>query len=219
MQENTAGLLGVLEREGVLRETDGTVQLADNFREAFIANVERGGTTDGSPIGPYEDMLEKSRVPKSTVVGYVKSLQDFGVDVELGERELVIAGLTLARAAEESSNDDSADPFLTLNGEELVEFVEGNESGLVLVVKQDCDPCKAIREKINTLIQEGTIPEELPLIETPGPENRDLLMEEYDVVGAPTLLFCKGGRVEMRLVGDKHLNQLKSDISRVYPNL
>jgi len=158
-------------------------------------------------------------VSKPAVAGYVNSLQDFGVDVELGERELVIAGLALARVDEDLSGGSSEDPFLTLDGKELVDFLEGNAYGLVLVVKQDCDPCETIREKLSTLLHGDIIPETLPLIEISGPENRDLLMEEYDVVGAPTLLFCKGGRVEMRLVGDKHINQLKSDISKVYPNL
>jgi len=219
MRERTTRLLDVLEREGVLRETDGNIRFSDDFRETFAAYADRTGTADGSPIHSYEGVLEESRVSKPAVAGYVNSLQDFGVDVELGGRELVIAGLALARVDEDLSGGSSEDPFLTLDGKELVDFLEGNAYGLVLVVKQDCDPCESIREKLNTLLHGDIIPETLPLIEISGPENRDLLMEEYDVVGAPTLLFCKGGRVEMRLIGDKHINQLKSDISKVYPNL
>ena len=159
------------------------------------------------------DLEDKSPWFKRSALAYVRTLQKF--DIDFTTEEIVTVALSLLKT-EDPSSTFSDDPFLSLPGDELPGFLNTSGSAIVLVSKPGCEPCDRIKSKVEKLIEEETVPTELPLVEVSGPDHAEFLLEQYDVIGAPTLLLFKHGHVDMRLVGSKHTKQLRSDIERVY---
>jgi hypothetical protein len=202
-----------LEADGVLRATGGTLELTDEFRERSARRVEAVETLDGSLIEEYVDLDDESRWVRRAAVAYLEALRTF--DVGFTEEELVTVAIALVRTQDPAAGASNGS-FFRLRGDELPGFLETSGAAIVLVSKPDCEPCDRIRTKVETLVDDGTIPADLPLVEVSGPEHPQFLREEYDVVGAPTLLLCKHGRVDLRLVGSKHIKQIRSDVERTY---
>jgi len=213
MELSDVDVIEHLEQRGVLQESDGSLQLTNEFEERFAMHIANSETTGENELKSFVNLDEKSRWFKQSVSGYLEGLRNF--DLDLSEEELVTIALSLVQA-EEPSSDWSNQSFFPLSGDELPSFVATSGSALVLVYKPECEPCDHIRSKIETLLEEEIIPMNLPIIEVSGPDYSHFLHDEYDVVGAPTLLFFKESRVELRLAGDKHIDQIRSDIKRVY---
>lgn len=195
-QSPSEALLGTLLTSGVLEETDGSIGLTEEFRSQYEKQEpERVGTD-------FEGDSERR------VAGYARALRAIGVPLD--EPEIDAAARSLASLA----RDDG--PFVRVPGERLPEFLETHRRALVLVTKAGCTPCEKVRAKLDELVAAGTVPDDVVLVDVPGAEAQRLLWEEFDVVGAPTLLFYRRGRIEMRLTGNPHTEQLRSDVQRVY---
>jgi hypothetical protein len=55
-------------------------------------------------------------------------------------------------------------------------------------------------------------PDDLLLLSVYGPECPVLLEERFDIVGAPTVLFVRGGTVDSRMVGGREKTAIESEI-------
>lgn len=204
MQQSTPkAILQRLIESDVLEETTEGIGLTDTFRSRYeshsTAEPERGADATGP---------DEAGTDAPDVAGYERALKTTGI--ALGEGELTVAARSLAMI---DANDGE---FVSVEGSALPEFLRAHERVLVLVTKADCDPCVSVRAKVEGLAEDGVVPEDVVLADVPGAESRELLWEEYEVVGAPTLLFYRHGCIEMRITGDPHLEQLRNDIERVY---
>lgn len=213
MQEKASEtVLQGLVSAGVLEERDGVVALTNQF-EQRIKNKTLSEQYSGPPIDFVVDPEAVDAEYKRRLRAYVETLQTFELD--LTGREIVAAASSILETVD-GSVAEGDDLSVTVDGEEFSTLVEVEENVLALIYKNSCDPCDRVRSKLKTIEDKGKLPPGIVVVEIPGPENKHLLHDHFDVVGAPTLLFCQSGRVEMRLTGDVHLKQIQSDVNRLY---
>ena len=82
--------------------------------------------------------------------------------------------------------------------------------------KDDCEPCDRVRKRISSLVKQNFIPEQVMLAEVYGPEYQDILYDDFEVIGAPTVLFCTEERIELRLLGDTTADRLRDTVADLY---
>jgi hypothetical protein len=198
-QTASQAILQTLTKADVLRETDEGIGLTARIRSQYEP-CEPTAYDGPSIVGTNE-------ADERRVRGFARALQ--ACDVPLADEELVAAAVSLAERTAEDSE------IVSVRGEDLAALIE-TEDVLAFVSKKGCDPCDRVRMKLETLLADGVLPDDVVVAEVPGADWQRLLYEEYDVVGAPTLLFGIDGHVEMRLTGDPHVEQLHSDVQRVY---
>lgn len=74
------------------------------------------------------------------------------------------------------------------------------DSVIAYIWRDDCPPCKQIKETLDTLKSTN----ETALIGCYGPDNPNLLFDRYEVRGGPTILFFLDGSIDARLVGEQN---------------
>jgi hypothetical protein len=211
--KQTETVLAALLEANVLQERESGVELTEEFRS--LAQGRERGATDAVPhVDTVVDQPGVTEADEERICRYAATLEEFGV--ELPGTELVAAAASIARLDRDPADGKPDWGSVTVGGDELRAIVDANEDVLALIERDDCDPCDRVRSKLATLREEGALPPEVVLVDVPGRKHRRLLYEQFDVVGAPTLLFFHGGSVEMRLTGDVHRKQLRSDLGRVY---
>jgi len=198
----SAAILERLVEAAVVEEAGDRVVLTEEFQ----AEYERQTTTGDR--GVRSAHTSENGGDAATVGSYEAALDAFEVDLDADER--AAAAESLADIAETSSE------IVTVEGEDLAALLERTRYVLVLVYKDGCEPCQRVRAKLDRLDEAGTIPDDVVIARVLGTECQRLLWDEYDVVGAPTLLFAREGGIEMRLTGNVHVEQLRSDIRRLY---
>lgn len=201
-QSPSEAILETLTDSGVLEVTADGISLTQAFRSEYESHVP----PDDNPVSA--DTESTLKQTKYRVEGYEKALRTMDVSFDAGEIEVAARSLAMI------GTDDSE--MVRIEGPTLPDFLETHDRVVVLVTKADCTPCEEVQSKLTTIVTEEIIPEDVILVEVPGADAQRLLWEEYDVVGAPTLLFYRHGQVEMRLTGNPHLQQLRSDITRVF---
>lgn len=201
-QSPSEAILKTLLESDVLERTPDGISLTAAFRSQYETHKvpEESLPSHADEGGP--------QTQARRVEGYEQALRE--MNVPLSDTELEAAAESLTTIATEDGE------IVTVEGAALPGFLDTHDQVVVLITKADCPPCETVRSKLETLVTEGVVPEDVVLAEVPGADAQRLLWEEYDVVGAPTLLLCRHGRVEIRLTGDSHLEQLRSDMKRVY---
>jgi len=200
MQETASEtVLEALVDADVLVETGDGIALTDEFHSRY----ERQEVTGTGPSVDPERVQDEERVR-----GYVRALRTF--DVDLTDEAVVAAAVSLDNLTAD------ADDIVSVRGEALPALLDTVDHVIVLVSKDGCEACDTVRSKLDGLVEDGVVPADVVIAEVHGPECKRLLWENYDVVGAPTLLFGQSGGVELRLTGDPHVEQLRSDVQRVY---
>lgn len=213
MQETaSATILKKLVSAGVIEERGETIALKEDFQ----AQVESKRDTSQHSGPPVSEIID----PEVTDDEHIRQLRTYTsalnmFNLELTDRETIAAASSILKTINESTTEDD-NVGVTVDSERFSALVEAGEDVLALICKTDCEPCDRVRSKIKRVNDGGELPPGVIMIEVPGPENKYHLHDEFDVVGAPTLLFCQNGRVEMRLTGDTHIEQIRSDVNRVY---
>jgi thiol-disulfide isomerase/thioredoxin len=205
-------VLKTLVSAGVIEENGETIALSKDFQ----AQVEDERVTKQYSGPPVDEVVDPETIDeeyKRQLRTYVGALGTF--DLDLTDRETVAAASGILQTVDGPATGDN-DLSVTVDGERFSTLVETGEDVLALIYKEDCEPCERVRSKLQRVEDEGDLPSDVVVVEIPGPENKYHLHDEFDVVGAPTLLFCQNGRVEMRLTGDVHLKQIRSDVNRLY---
>jgi len=210
-QTSSNELLQTLTEAGVIQEDGDTVELSEEFRDRMAEGADIDSYR-GASIESINGIDEADEQYRQRLRRVIATLQTFELTVR--ERELVAAAISLTELTRDSSGKDNW--LVTTSGQEFSDLVASGENVLALIFKNECDPCDRVRTKLETLHEESKLPPELIVVAVPGPDHRHLLHDEFDVIGAPTLLFCQNGRVEMRLTGDVHREQIRSDVKRIY---
>lgn len=76
----------------------------------------------------------------------------------------------------------------------------------------DCEPCETVHEDLDDIFEQPV--DDLALFSVYGPDHAELLAEEYDVSGGPTVLFFHTGTVDARLYGAQHREVLETEIEK-----
>ena len=131
----------------------------------------------------------------------------------------VYVALSLVRS--ETDEDDPHIPsgFVTLSGDEIESFLQAHPASIIYCWREDCEPCEGVRENLEELRRDGTIPESVGLGAVYGPDNATLLYEEYEIGGSPTTLFCSENTVESRYIGNPGIERMKFEIQTLVAGL
>lgn len=93
------------------------------------------------------------------------------------------------------------------------EVVNSTEPVLVDVTAVWCAPCRMVEPIVKELAQEWQ--GKVKIVKLDADENPGLLME-YGILGIPTLLFFKGGKLQERLTGFMPKDKL---VAKLLPHL
>ncbi|MGM0604850.1 MAG: thioredoxin family protein [Halobacteriota archaeon] len=107
------------------------------------------------------------------------------------------------------------DGFIPVGGDDLVTLVSSCRRAVVYVWREDCDPCDTVRRDLEEIVIDYDI-EDIHLLAVYGPDDKNLLNQQYNVVGAPTTLFTTNGTVDSRFVGVPLRDALESEIETLH---
>lgn len=192
-------------RVDIITETDDGVGITDDYSERWRqlatrckSTVDQGQSTSSAPV----------------FADHERALQSY--DLDLTDEEIKAAASALTRVIDSQPNSEEAEPLLPIDADDLDRFIQSGHSALVLVSKKECSPCERMRLNLEGLIIENSIPENVVVAELNEPDDPARLVKRYDIAGAPTLLFVRDGRIDMRHTGESHHKQIITDIDRVY---
>ncbi|SDX94520.1 thioredoxin domain-containing protein [Halobellus clavatus] len=209
-------LYELLREEGLFEESAENLRFTDAFRQARDECRERVADLDDETF-------------REQVEGYVDGT-DFDVE-EIDRRTLgdaiavwetcdsldqatsVHVALSLERTETADGDPNLPAGFVALSGEEIAPFTQSQPASVLYFWRKDCEPCAAVREDLSALRHDGAIPESVGLGAVYGPDNVELLREEYEVGAAPTVLFFSGSTVESRFVGNPGIDALRQEIA------
>lgn len=106
-------------------------------------------------------------------------------------------------------SEGSPGPFLAVHGDVLGTLTRLYERSIVYIWREDCEPCDTMRETLETQLSPDS---DVALFAVYGPEYARTLVESFDVVGGPTTLFVREGRVKSRLQGAQHPESVASEL-------
>lgn len=173
---------------------------ADGRREAIIAltgdeetadALSSGAVTDPELLARYVALRERD--------GALSASEALALAVVVGQFE---KGQPRAEGAPSA--------FLPVDGEDLERLVGLYDRCVVYAWREDCPPCDTIRADLDDLFPGP--PGDMLLLSVYGPDCPRLLDREFDVVGAPTLLFTFYGQVDSRLVGAPTKDGIRAEI-------
>lgn len=199
---------------------DGALRLADDFRATVAAGRETLADVDPADARAAVAALTDDEGPRTAlragvdadaglVARYV-ALRDRVEDLA-PERALALAVVTGHVEDGTPRADGAPDAFLPVDGDDLVDLVALYRRCVVFAWRENCSPCERTREHFDELFADGP-PEDVMCLAVYGPDCPRLLSEEFDVVGAPTILFTLDGAVDSRLVGLPAREALESEV-------
>jgi hypothetical protein len=206
-------LLSVLEENDILSREAESYHTTDKFRSRYQQyNHKEYPMTDVKEVVSNNDLdLDlQSTAEKRNLYSYYQALRDY--DLDLMDEECLVLSYALILLAKEGSDS----PFTRISGANITQFLAFTEECIILVSKDDCEPCDRVRKRISSLVEQNFIPEQVMLAEVYGPEYQDILYDDFDVVGAPTILFCTEGQIELRLLGDTTADRLRDTVADLY---
>ena len=205
-----------LKEGNVIEETSaGRIVFTDEFRRAreqYRQEAESAGTS--------EYFAEVSENTAEQPVGHEAVDDDVLADA-VGIREVcddidpatsVQVARSLRRGQAASRKSGIPDGFLPLSVAEIETFIGQHPASLLYFWREDCPPCDVLRDELETLVRDRDLPEELGLGTVYGPEDPEVLDEEYDIAVAPTLLFCSRSGIDSRLVGTAEPAAIRTEL-------
>lgn len=107
-------------------------------------------------------------------------------------------------------DEGAPEGFVPIHGDRMRTITRLFPRSIVYVWLDDCEPCDAMRETFEDLL-DGP-PDGVELFAVYGPDYAEFLHEEYDVKGGPVTLFMLGDRVDARYYGEKHERVVANEI-------
>lgn len=213
------GLLDELIEAGVFEPSDGgTLQPTEPFQRE---REERRSAVSAMDAEAFEDTLETygsaEAVDPSTVdtdtLGDAVAI--YHTADSLAPGECLVAALALERIESAAATDGVPEGFVRLDGDDVETFMAANPAAVIYCWREDCEPCDGAKEALETLLEDGEIPDRVGLGAVYGPDWADQLREDYQVGVAPTTLFCVDGRVDSRIVGNPGTPAFRSEVRTI----
>jgi hypothetical protein len=107
-------------------------------------------------------------------------------------------------------DEGAPEAFVPIHGDRMRTITRLFPRSIVYVWLDDCEPCDAMRELFDDLL-DGP-PEGVELFAVYGPDSAEFLHEEYDVKGGPVTLFMLRDAVDSRYYGEKHERVIEKEI-------
>lgn len=206
-------LMSVLEESNILSRDGESYHTTDEFASKYEQHNHKEHAMTEVEDAVSDTVLDldlQSTAEKKKFYSYLQVLRDY--ELNLSDEEYLILSYALVLFAKEGSNS----LFTRISGTNIEQFLDFSEECIVFVSKDDCDPCDKVRERISSLVEQDLIPEQVMLAEVFGPDYQEVLYDNFDVIGAPTVLFCTEQRIELRLLGDTSADRLRDTVMDLY---
>lgn len=216
-------LYDVLREEGVMEISEGDrlvfseefTRIRDRFRDEVIGFNR---DTFVSSVSPFIDEQHDL-----SVADFDESLLADSLAVQEACSTLEPIACTHVALAIERIETARKEPvpegFLSLSASEIDSFISQHPASVLYFWRNDCEPCDAVREDFESVLQDHEIPPQVGFGAVYGPDHVQTIREEYDVGGAPTILFCSYGAVESRFVGNPGVKALENEMLLLFENL
>lgn len=123
--------------------------------------------------------------------------------------------LALKRFGDDPPREDGAPhPFLPIRAGDLGAIAALSGPSIAYIWREQCPACDDLREMFEDLFADGS-PPDLTLLSIYGPDDPRYLKDTFDVVGGPTTLFMRDGRVDARFAGAPDRRALEREIERL----
>lgn len=208
-----------LVRSGVLVETEDGFGIAESFTDAVERTRE---SVEGLDEAGVEERVadavdDEDRRALVTEVG-TDDREFLALYLTLTERlpslpaETRIRIVPFLQAFRGSPPRDEGAPeaFVPIHGDRMRTVTRLFPRSIVYVWLDDCEPCDAMREKFDELL-DGR-PDGVELFAVYGPDYAEFLHQEYDVKGGPVTLFMLRDAVDSRYYGEKHERVVEKEI-------
>jgi thiol-disulfide isomerase/thioredoxin len=215
---NTERMLDELLDSGVLiAERDSEhFRLGERFTSEFYQNRQ-----DLSDDEVFEEAassyIDETRLEPRTVtrplIASSMALDTLGV--ELPAVEQLMVAILLDQFTESHPTGGIPNGFTPVSGRNIEPFTSLLPAAVIYCWREDCPPCDTVRDNFETLLEKDAIPNHVGLGAVYGPDFAELLLEDFEVSGAPTVLFFKDGRVDSRYVGPRSVDQLQVEITTI----
>jgi len=200
-----ADLYERLTEEGVFEESDdGRL----DFTEAFSATRSECRETvsaldDAERAEAVEEFVAESQVDAENVDDdtLADAMAVYETCDTLDRESSVYVALSFQRS-ESAQSEPIPEGFLSLTAEEIDSFMAQYPVSILYFWREDCEPCAAVKDHFETMIEREMIPDEVGLGAVYGPDYARTIQEEYDVGAAPTVLYCTSDGIESRYVGN-----------------
>lgn len=205
-------LLSALTNENVAETVGDEVRLTNAFRE------RRGQIQSAFSAGERNlDEIESACKMVATEVGDHLVLTAAAIADIAGfdPTPAAASALALTRIEEPLRDEGTPEGFTAIRGEEIKAFLARNPESILYFWGRDCGPCSVVKTDLEELQAEAQIPENLGLAAVCGDDCYELINEEYDVVAAPTTVFCASGEPDARLTGAHQKATVASEIDMI----
>jgi len=215
---------------------------ADVLVEEAEGRVHRVGVTDSfrDAVADFRSGLDEQRVRESDLVDLIASPDEFLAlgdrALDFAAVYLALAD-AVGDAAESGDAPDTAAPSelvpgailvlehvmngyprtagtpegcLSIGGDQLELALACFDRAVLFVWRDDCPTCDSMAEEIEALLEERDLT--VPMLSLFGPDAASALRERYEVFGAPTTLFVRGGEVESRILGSRHKEAIAGEL-------
>lgn len=108
--------------------------------------------------------------------------------------------------------DGTPELFVQVTGPRLRTLAKVYERLIVYAWGYECPPCDTVQGDFEELLEDPI--EGIPMVSVCGEDCAGLLYEEFELRGAPTVLFVLDGRVDLRLEGAQHRNVLERELEK-----
>jgi len=187
-RESVEGLDAAAVEERVADAVEAGDEAEDEARRALVAEV---GADDREFLALYLALTERlPSLPAETRIRVVPFLQGF--------------------RGSPPRDEGAPEAFVPIHGDRMRTVTRLFPRSIVYVWLDDCEPCDAMRETFDELL-DGR-PDGVELFAVYGPDHAEFLHEEYDVKGGPVTLFMLRDRVDARYYGEKHERVVESEI-------
>ena len=210
---NPSELLERLVEAGVLTAEGETAELTPEFVESRAEHRRAVSEMDAVEVesvlgsigeGAEERHQRELLATKRAIGEHVEDLSDAAP-----ER---LAPVVMQFVETPGRTDGVPEPFSPIVGSSFTPLLRACERAVVYVWKEDCEPCDDQRSVLEEIFDDP--PDDLALLAIYGPNALDV-MDEYDVAGAPALLFVAGGRVDSRLFGAQHASTIEAEVAKI----
>lgn len=208
-----------LVRGGVLVETEDGFGVASSFTDAVERTLEAVEDLDESAVEERVDDAVDDEDQRALVAEVGTDDREFlALYLTLTEKlpslpaETRIRVVPLLQGFQGSPPRDEGAPeaFVPIHGDRIRTITRLFPRSIVYVWLDNCEPCDALREIFDDLL-DG--PEDgIELFAVYGPDYAEYLHHEYDVKGGPVTLFMLRDRVDTRYYGEKHERVIENEI-------
>jgi thiol-disulfide isomerase/thioredoxin len=212
-------LAGTLVDGGVLVETDDGFGVAESFSDAVERRHGEVDALDPSAVeervaGAVDDEDQRALVTDvgtddREFLALFLALTDALPSVPAETRIRIVPFLQVFRGSP-PRDEGAPDAFVPIHGDRMRTITRLFPRSVVYVWLDDCEPCDAMRETFDELL-DGP-PEGVELFAVYGPDSAEFLHEEYDVKGGPVTLFMLRDAVDSRYYGEKHERVIEKEI-------